>query len=119
MERNEEEAYQRYEKARSCMDAGNFSQAAVLFQESIALSVHAKALELLGECLCKTGDFQQAIVPLAAATTLNNQGRAPALLAEVFLHLGEVSDAQAVAEIALQRDKGNKKALHVIEKISR
>ena len=44
---------------------------------------------------------QEAIVPLAAAATLNNGVRAPALLAEVFWELGQTADAEQLAEIAL------------------
>ena len=64
------------------------------------------------------GRTQEAIVPLAAATTLNNGVRAPALLAGVFWELGQKTDAEQLAEIALARDPNNKKARLVKEKLS-
>ena len=99
------------------MGAGQFEAAARLFQESIDASPHFKALELLGQCLITLGRPQEAIVPLAAAATLNNGVRAPALLAEVFWELGQKIDAQQLADIALARDPNNKKARAVKEKL--
>ncbi len=100
------------------MDVGQLETAVGLFQQSIDASPHFKSLELLGECLTKLGRPQEAIVPLAAAATLNNGARAPALLAEVFWELGQKTDAAQLAEIALARDPNNKKARLVKEKLS-
>jgi len=104
---------QLYQEARRLMNAGNLQEAILLFQQSIALSPHFKALELLGECYIRLGRLTEAIVPLAAATTLNRGVRAPALLAEAFLQLGEHERAQESAEVALKRDPNNKRALNV------
>lgn len=106
-----------YSEARKAMDAGQFEAAAGLFQQSIQADPHFKPLELLGQCLIALGRPQEAIVPLAAATTLNNGVRATALLAEVFWELGRKMDAEQLAEIALGRDPNNKKARMVKEKL--
>jgi Flp pilus assembly protein TadD len=106
-------AHTLYQQGREAMAAGQFEEAVTLFTQSITISPHFKPLELLGECLINIGKLQEAVVPLAAATTLNAGVRAPALLAEVFLRLNQFVDADYVAEIALQRHPGNKLALSV------
>ena len=85
------------------MDGGQHAEAIPLLQESIAATPHFKSLELLGECFVKLGRLNEAVVPLAAATTLNKGVRAPALLAEVFLRLGDYHDARTLAGVALAR----------------
>ncbi len=107
-----------YNRARAAMDAGQLETAVGLFHQSIDASPHFKALELLGQCLMALGRPQKAIVPLAAAATLNNGVRAPALLAELFWELGQKTDAAQLAEIALARDPNNKKARTVKEKLN-
>src|SRR4028119_1434570 len=102
-----------YQKARLKMSEGNFDDAVFLFQQSIQLSPHFKTLELLGECFIHLNRWQEAIVPLAAATSLNKSVRAPSLLAEVFLKLEDYPSAEEMAEIALCRDTNNRKALEV------
>ena len=95
------------------MDAGRIEEAVALFEQSTAVSPHFKTLELLGECLIALGRLQSAIIPLAAAATLNNGSRAPALLTGVFLQMNQAYDAERMVEIALNRDPANKKALTV------
>ena len=95
------------------MEHGQFEEAALYFAQSIALCPHFKTLELQGECLLRLGRWREAIVPLAAASTLNLGVRAPSLLAEAFLLLGESHDATFAAELALSRDPKNRKALSV------
>jgi tetratricopeptide (TPR) repeat protein len=104
-----------YRQAREEMAAGHFEEAASLFKQDINIQPHFKSLELLGECLTKLGRLQEAIVPLAAATTLNNGVRAPALLAEVFRELGRKTDAEHLAGIALARDPNSKNGQGEIE----
>jgi tetratricopeptide (TPR) repeat protein len=96
------------------MDAGDHQGAIVLFEQSASISPHFKTLELLGECYSSLGKLQAAIVPLAAATALNAQGRAPALLADAFFHLGQSEAAIQFARLALARSPGNKLALGVL-----
>ncbi len=95
------------------MDGGQHAEAIPLLQESIAATPHFKSLELLGECFVKLGRLNEAVVPLAAATTLNKGVRAPALLAEVFLRLGDYHDARTLAGVALARSATNRMALAV------
>ncbi len=99
------------------MAVERFEAAAALFQQDINIQPHFKSLELLGECLIALGRPQKAIVPLAAATALNNGVRAPALLAEVFWNLDQKTDARRLSEVALMRDPSNKKAKAVQEKL--
>src|SRR5437879_1677275 len=91
------------ETAREPMAAGNLIDAVGAFRRSINASPHFKTLELLGECYARLGKFTRAIVPLAAATALNRQSRAPALLAEVFEKLGHSDQAAEMAHVALER----------------
>jgi tetratricopeptide (TPR) repeat protein len=104
-----------YEAGRAALVAGDLDTAIAHLHESIAEYPHFKALELLGEAWLRKGEPRQAIVPLAAATTLNAQVRAPSLLAEALLALGDQLEAHRVARLALDRDPNNKKARAVIE----
>lgn len=107
---SDESSYDLYRRGREQMEAKNFLEAIALFEQSVAQSPHFKTLELLGECYLQQNEFMAAIVPLAAATALNDQGRAPALLADAFYQLNETHDAQRFAQLALERNKNNKLA---------
>lgn len=108
-----------YEQGREVMVRGDFAQAAALFAQSVADCPHFKALELWGECLLLLGRLNEAVVPLAAATALNRGVCAPALLANVFLQLGQHTDAARMAGVALERDSHNRMAQSVMETLSR
>jgi len=95
------------------MEAGALEDAVARFRESVAEWPHFKTLELLGECLLRLERPREAIVPLAAATALNRQGRAPALLAQAFLVMGTYRDAFDQAEEALRRAPTSKLALEI------
>ena len=110
-------ANQHYEEARRLMEAGSFEQAATLFLQSSAASPHFKTYELLGECYLRLKRFTEAIPYLAAATTLNRGVRAPSLLAEAWLALGQQREAREAVDIALSRDPTNKTALAVQERL--
>jgi tetratricopeptide (TPR) repeat protein len=103
-----------YDAGRDYMQSGDYEDAVVLFEKSIALRPHFKTLELLGECYMRLGRLERAIVPLAAASTLNTGVRAPSLLADVFLKLGQLHDARELAKLALQRDPNNRRAMAVM-----
>ena len=109
---------QLYNEGKTLMTEGAFEEAASKFAQSAASSPHFKTLELLGECHAKLGRFQDAVVPLAAATTLNLQSRAPALLAEVFEQLGDRERAIAMARLAIERSAVNKQAQAVLSRLS-
>jgi uncharacterized protein HemY len=100
------------------MDAGRLREAVEAFQLSAAASPHFKTLELLGECYLRIGEPERAVVPLAAATTLNAQSRAPSILAEVFERLGDSERAGEMAREALRRDAANKRALAVLARVA-
>ena len=98
-----EQSSRLYDVARTAMDAGDLVGALALLERSLAGHIHFKTLELIGECQCRLGRHREAIIPLAAATGLNRGSRAPCLLAEAFLELGEWSDALAAAAESLRR----------------
>lgn len=108
-----DDSFDLYQKAREAMSTGKLPEAIGLFERSIQESSHFKSLELLGECLMKMERFTGAIVPLAAATSLNERVRAPSLLSEAFYNLGDFSNAKRFAAIALKRDPNNRKAIKI------
>jgi hypothetical protein len=97
------------------LDAGDLAGAIVQLEASADALPHFKTLELLGEAWLRSGNPRRAVVPLAAATTLNLQVRAPSLLAEALLELGDEREAHRIARLALDRDPNNKKARSVFE----
>ena len=105
-----------YDQARAQMEAGAFDKAIALFEQSAAQAPHFKTLELLGECYMKLGKFKKAVVPLAAATTLNRQFRAPLLLAETLLELGDIAEAHQCAKLAAQRNSTSRRVRELLEK---
>jgi tetratricopeptide (TPR) repeat protein len=107
-----------YEMGRALMEEGSLEQAAAIFAQSAATDPHFKTLELLGECYAKLNRFHDAVIPLAAAVTLNQQSRAPALLAEVFEKLGDCDRAIEMAKLAIARSADNKRARGVIERLA-
>lgn len=98
------------------MDAGDLPRALQLLEKSLALQIHHKTLELIGELRCRMGEHREAIIPLAAATGLNRGIRAPLLLAEAFLALGEWADAESAATESLRRDPGCHRARVALDK---
>ena len=102
-----------YQVARKLMDEGKSEEAIVLFKQNVEIEPHFKDLELMGECLIRLGRLTEAIVPLAAATTLNKGVRAPRLLAELYLQMGNMHEAKEIAEIALSRAPNNRKSLEI------
>jgi Flp pilus assembly protein TadD len=80
----ESQASELYRQAREQMAQNQLVAAVSLFQQSIALSPHFKALELLGECFIRLNRLAEAIVPLAAATTLNKGVRGPIFIGRCF-----------------------------------
>lgn len=109
-------AAQLYEHARQLMQEEKFNEASLLFLQAALKTPHFKTYELLGECYVRLGRFTEAIPYLAAATTLNRGIRAPTLLAEAWLALGQPSEAAKVADLVLSRAPKNKSALAVREK---
>ncbi len=112
------EAYTLYQQARIRMQAGESKEAIELLQQSVQIEPHFKTLELLGECLLRIGRVTEAIVPLAAATALNKQIRAPSLLAQAFLQLGDEPQALRFAKLVLESASGNKVAAEIVHALS-
>ena len=108
-----------YDAARQSMEAGDLDFALNQFQESLKHAVHFKTLELIGEIHCRLGRHREAIVPLAAATALNQGSRAPCLLAEAFMAIGESADAEAAATEALRRAPDYRRAREALERARR
>jgi predicted Zn-dependent protease len=114
-----EQSSRLYDAARAAIDAGDVVKALGLLEQSLADDVHFKTLELIGEVRCRLGRHRDAIVPLAAATGLNRGSRAPCLLAEAFIELGEWSDAQAAAAESLRRTPGYGRAQIALQRAER
>jgi tetratricopeptide (TPR) repeat protein len=110
-------AYDLFMVASEAMQRGEFEVAIEKFQESAILSSHYKTLQLLGECLKKVGRLNEAIVALAAATTLNRQGIAPTILAGIFYEKGDWAMAKEMVQIALQRQPRYNQAISLLLKI--
>ena len=110
-------AQQLYNDGRGAFETGDVARAIHSFQQSAAVFPHFKTLELLGEALLQSGNALAAVAPLAAATALNAQVRAPSLLAEAFLSLGEIEDAREFAADVITRDPGNRRARRVLDAI--
>jgi tetratricopeptide (TPR) repeat protein len=108
-------SYSLYLAGKTSLESGDLDAAIKHFESSVAQDPHFKALELLGESWLRKGEPKRAIVPLAAATTLNAQVRAPSLRAEALLALGNDLDAHRMALLALDRDPNNKRARTVLE----
>jgi GNAT superfamily N-acetyltransferase len=106
-----------YLEGREHMKADDLNAAIIAFQRSIDAHPHFKTLELLGECHVRLRNFNAAIVPLAAATGLNQQSRAPSLLAEVFERVGEFDKARDLAQLALSRAPDNRRARDVLARV--
>ena len=100
------------------MDEKDFEKAADMFRQSAELDPHFKTLELLGETYIRLNRLSDAIIPLAASVSLNRGGRAASLLAEVFLHLKKYPAAKEMAEIALNRQPDNRRALAVVRTLA-
>lgn len=100
------------------MDERKFEEAVRLFQRSNEILPHFKTLELQGECLIRVGRPVEAIVPLAAAASLNKGVRAVSLLAQTFLDLGDREKSFEWAQEALKRDAKNRQARKIIESLA-
>lgn len=109
-----EEARRLYDEGRTRMDSGDTDLAIDVLAKSVEAYPHFKALELLGECLVSSGRIREAIVPLAAATTLNNGVRAASLLAKALADVGEVERSKDIANLALSRDPNNRLARSIL-----
>ena len=117
MSTDEERAQGLYHRGRELMDAGSLEDAIQALSQSAELHPHFKTLELLGECYLSVGRVREAIVPLAAATSLNEQSRAPALLADALYKLGDNEQAIRLARLAMLRAPSNKLARSVLARL--
>lgn len=112
---------QHYDTGRKLMAVSDYEGAVREFRASLELTVHFKTLELLGECYIQLRQFTEAIVTLAAATTLNRGVRAPSLLCELLANQSDpylVGLAEGVIDIALSRDPSNRRAITAKKEIS-
>ncbi len=113
---------------------GQFTEAIFCFQSCLAESTSIGQLPLyllpLGECFLRLERYDEAIIPLAAATALDDEARAPALLSEVFLRIWELRDypdlsmdilerALKMAALALEYAPNNRIARRVYERCLR
>jgi tetratricopeptide (TPR) repeat protein len=111
---NEERGRTLYEDGRLMMDNKRFDEAVVLFKDALSSVIHFKTLELLGEALIELGKYDEAIVPLAAASTLNPSLRSSSLLCLALVNSERRMMRQfapTFVETVLAQDPRNKKAL--------
>jgi tetratricopeptide (TPR) repeat protein len=102
-------------KGQQQAERGDLAAAAKTLQRAVELDPHPAALELLGNIWMKLNQPERAIIPLAAAVTLNQQGAAATALALAFMQLRREREAHAMATIALARRPGDRQALEVLE----
>jgi tetratricopeptide (TPR) repeat protein len=102
-------------KAQQQIAAGDLAPATKTLQRAIDLDPHPAALELLGDLWMKLQQPERAIIPLAAAVTLDPKGGAASALAHVFMRLRREREAHAMAMLALHRRPGDRSALEVLE----
>lgn len=123
---NEEELFQTNElsrpassrlvhKAQQQVEKGDLSAAVKTLQRAVDLDPHPAALEMLGGLWMKLNQPERAIIPLAAAVTLDAKGGAASALAHVFMRLRREPEAHAMATLALSRRPGDRQALEVLE----
>jgi tetratricopeptide (TPR) repeat protein len=111
------EARKLYEAARDAMTRESWTYARSLLEQSYRKSVHFKTLELLGECCVKLGQNNEAILYYAAATALNNQPKAPSILAQLLAESGDAHAAARIARQVLAVSPGNRMARRVLESL--
>lgn len=114
---DDDESTAAYRAGRRFLEVGDFAEAAHCFELSCQKRPHFKTLELLGECYMRLNRHAEAIVPLAAATTLSRQFRAPTLLAECFLVMDDLPAAERAVEIALSVNSSYRRAQVVRNRI--
>ena len=102
-------------KAQQQVEKGELAAAVKTLQRAVDLDPHPIALEMLGDLWMKLNQPERAIIPLAAAVTLDVKGGAAAALAHVFMRLRREREAHAMATIALERRPGDRQALEVLE----
>jgi Flp pilus assembly protein TadD len=102
-------------KGQQQADRGDLFAAVKTLQRAVDLDPQPVALELLGEVWVKLNQPERAIIPLAAAVTLDRKGGAASALAHVFMRLRREREAHAMAVIALERRPGDRQALEVLE----
>ena len=92
------------------MEKGDYQGAIVAFHQSADLDPHFKTLEMLGACYLAVEEPGKAITPLAAATTLKRQPRAPYLLATALVSCGDLHTAIRVLKRSLEESPNHNRA---------
>jgi tetratricopeptide (TPR) repeat protein len=96
-------------------ERGDLPSAAKTLQRAVELDPQPAALELLGALWIRLNQPERAIIPLAAAITLDPKGGAASALAHAFMLLRREREAHAMATLALERRPGDRQALEVLE----
>lgn len=106
-----------YQRARQLFDQGHIREALPLFAEAARAAPHHKSYELLGECLLREGRPAEAVLPLAAACTLNRGARPRVLLARASLQIGSVDKARSWLTEALDHHPGYGPAVDALREL--
>lgn len=96
-------------------ERGELQAAAKTLQRAVDLDPRPAALQRLGELWLKLRQPERAIIPLAAAVTLDQKGTAASSLAFAFMKLRREREAHAMAVLALSRRPNDRQALEVLE----
>ena len=106
-----------YYKGRNEMDGNRLDDAVCHFRKSLALSLHFKTAELLGECLLRTGRVTEAIEALGFTMSNGAAARGPFLLAESYLKAGDRDAAKSAAIESLRRNENYGPALRLLREL--
>lgn len=102
-------------KAAQQATRGELGAAAKSLQRAIDLDPRPATLEQLGDVWMKLNQPERAIVPFAAAATLDPKGGAAASLAFAFMRLRRHKEALTLANQVLKKRPGDRVALEVVQ----
>lgn len=112
-----EESYKLYCQAKELISKKDFASAIPLLKKSNRLHTHFKTLEHWGNCEIKLGNYQRAIMPLTAATELNNHIKPKSLLALAYSKIGNKNKAIELAQNVVTMSPDNKIANNILDAV--
>lgn len=107
-----------YQEARDALNHGDLEVATAKFRESAKQAPHFKTYEMLGECLLKCDQLEEAVLYLSASAGLGNrQYRSRYLLAQTLIRLGDPVSAAEKLQEAVQMQPAYKAARTLLDKL--